>query len=157
MQLHLKIDLTRKIKVYTDGASRGNPGAAAVGIVILDDEEKEIRTHKRSIGTATNNFAEYTALAESVSLLKDLEEPFDEINFFCDSELVVKQIRGEYKIKNKELIRLSLEFWKEIKSLNKKFSITHIPRAENKRADSLANEALDENKNDSNGRSLLIN
>ena len=148
-----------KVKVYTDGASRGNPGSAAVGVLIQDESCNEIKTFKKFIGECTNNVAEYTALIESVKLLKELNEPFEEINFFCDSELIVKQIRGEYKIRNKDLINLSLEFWKEIKSLNIKFSIKHIPREENKTADKLANEALDENKMnfDSEDKSLLIN
>ena len=149
--------MNRKIKVYTDGASRGNPGLAAIGIVVNDENGKEIKAHKKFIGEFTNNVAEYTALIESVNVLKDLKEQFDEINFYCDSELVVKQIKGEYKIKHKDLIRLSLEFWKEIKLLNKKFSIQHIPREENKTADRLANEALDENNNTAADRSLLIN
>ena len=136
----------KKINVFTDGASRGNPGLASIGIVIRDESGNEIKTHKEFIGETTNNFAEYTALVKSLKLLKDLNGSYDEINFFCDSELVVKQIKGIYKIKHKDLIKLSLEFWKEIKSLNKKFSIKHVPRAENKRADELANEALDENR-----------
>ena len=145
-----------RVKVFTDGASRGNPGTAAVGIVINDEYDKEIMTLGKYIGECTNNVAEYTALIESVKLLKELNEPFEEINFFCDSELIVKQIRGEYKIKNKDLINLSLEFWKEIKSLNKKFSIRHIPREENKTADLLANKALDENGDNKIDRSLLM-
>lgn len=145
-----------RVKVFTDGASRGNPGTAAVGIVINDENDKEIRTSGKYIGECTNNVAEYTALIESVKLLKELNEPFEEINFFCDSELIVKQIRGEYKIRNKDLINLSLEFWKEIKSLNKKFSIRHIPREENKTADLLANKALDETGDNKIDRSLLM-
>lgn len=144
------------VKVYTDGASRGNPGSAAAGIVIKDETGNEIKTFGKYIGECTNNVAEYTALIESVKLLKELNEPFEEISFFCDSELMVKQIKGEYKIRHKDLIKLSLEFWKEIKSLNKKFSITYIPREENKTADKLANEALDEIKNSTDGRNLLI-
>lgn len=136
--------MEKKIKVYTDGASRGNPGLAAIGIVIQNESGKEIQTYKKFIGESTNNVAEYTALVQGAKLLKVLTEPFNEINFFCDSELVVKQITGKYKIKHKDMVRLSLDFWNEIKSLNKKFSITHIPREENKKADSLANEALDE-------------
>ena len=145
-----------RVKVFTDGASRGNPGTAAVGIVINDENDKEIRTSGKYIGECTNNVAEYTALIESVKLLKELNEPFEEINFFCDSELIVKQIRGEYKIRNKDLINLSLEFWKEIKSLNKKFSIRHIPREKNKTADLLANQALDGTGDNKIDRSLLM-
>jgi ribonuclease HI len=147
----------KKINVFTDGASRGNPGLAAIGVVITDETGTEIKTFKKFLGEFTNNFAEYTGLIESVKLLKDLNLEFDELNFFCDSELVVKQVKGLYNIKHKDLINLSLEFWKEIKSLNKKFTITHIPREQNKTADRLANEALDENQNSYIDRSLLLN
>ena len=136
--------MAKKIIVYTDGASRGNPGSAAIGIVIKDESGKEIQTYKKFIGKSTNNVAEYSALIQGAKLIKELAETFDEIDFFCDSELVVKQIKGVYKIKHKDMIKLSLDFWNEIKSMNKKFSITHIPREENKTADRLANEALDE-------------
>lgn len=145
----------KKLKVYTDGASRGNPGRAAIGIVIADEEGRVIKTHKKFIGEFTNNVAEYSALVESVRQLKSSGIEFEEINFFCDSELIVKQIKGEYKIKNKDLIQLSLVFWNEIKSMNKKFSITHVPREQNKMADKLANEALDESTGANTDRSLL--
>lgn len=146
-----------KIIVNTDGASRGNPGLASIGILISDENGKEILKHKKYIGEHTNNFAEYSALVESVKLLKELSVQFDEINFLCDSELVVKQIKGEYKIKNKDMINHSIEFWNLIKSLNIKFSITNISREENKAADTLANEALDEYLENSPDKSLLIN
>jgi len=148
--------LGKKIKIFTDGASRGNPGLAGIGIAVVSDEDKPIETHKKFLGKYTNNYAEYVALIEGVRLLRSMDREFDEIHFYLDSELVVKQIKGEYKIKHKELIKLSLEFWKEIKSLNKKFSIKHIPREENKLADKLANEAIDEYKPDESGKDLLI-
>lgn len=146
----------KKIRIYTDGASRGNPGNAAIGIVIEDEAGNEIQTAKKFLGNYTNNVAEYCALIEGVKTLKNVTFDFSEINFFCDSELIVKQIKGVYKIKNKDLIKLSLEFWKEIKSVNKKFSINHIPREKNSRADQLANEALDENIHGEIDRSLLM-
>lgn len=133
-----------KVKIFTDGASRGNPGKAAAGILITDETGNELLTHKKFLGVQTNNAAEYTALIESVIFLKKSGLEFDEIEFYCDSELVVKQIRGQYRIKHKDLIKLSLDFWKEIKSINKNFTITHIPREQNMIADRLANEALDE-------------
>lgn len=132
------------IKIYTDGASRGNPGLAGIGIVVCDDKNEISETHKKFLGNFTNNSAEYLALIESVKILRNSELNFSHINFYLDSELVVKQIRGEYKIKHADLIKLSLEFWKEIKTLNKNFSIHHIPREKNKTADKLANEAIDE-------------
>ncbi|MEP7147165.1 MAG: ribonuclease HI family protein [bacterium] len=147
------------VNVFTDGASRGNPGSASIGIVIKNDEGKEIKTYKKFIGKFTNNTAEYTALIESVKLLKQITGNFDEINFFSDSELMVKQINGQYKVKNPDMIKLSNEFWKEIRSINKKFTISHISREKNIIADKLANEALDENAgiNINNDKSLLKN
>jgi ribonuclease HI len=136
--------LSGRIKIFTDGASRGNPGKAAAGILITDETGNELLTHKKFLGVQTNNAAEYTALIESVIFLKKSGLDFSEIEFYCDSELVVKQIRGQYRIKHKDLIKLSLDFWKEMKSINKNFTITHIPREQNKIADRLANEALDE-------------
>jgi ribonuclease HI len=132
------------LKVYTDGASRGNPGLAGIGIAVMDSEDKIIKTDKKFLGTFTNNSAEYTALIESVKSLRSLEIDYDEINFFLDSELVVKQIKGQYKIKHQDLIKLSLKFWNDIKLLGKDFTITHIRRENNKIADKLANEAIDE-------------
>lgn len=132
------------IRVYTDGASRGNPGLAGIGIVFCDDKNEILETHKKFLGKFTNNSAEYLALIESVKILRNSELNCSHVNFYLDSELVVKQIRGEYKIKHADLIKLSLEFWKEIKLLNINFSIHHIPREKNKTADKLANEAIDE-------------
>lgn len=146
-----------RLNVFTDGASRGNPGPSALGVVINDANGKEICVHKRYLGECTNNMAEYNALVEAVIILKQIDLQFDEISFYCDSELVVKQIKGDYKLKNKELIKLSLKFWKEINELGKKFTINYIPRTENKRADKLANEALDESETSGIDRSLLDN
>lgn len=140
--------------MFIDGASRGNPGKAGAGIAVKDEENKIIATHKKYLGTCTNNVAEYNAVIESISFLKNSNIEFDVINFYSDSELIVKQIKGLYKIRNKDLIELSIKFWNEIKSLNKKFSITHVPREENSHADKLANEAIDEMGSD---RSLMIN
>ncbi len=137
--------MEKKIKVYTDGASRGNPGLAGIGIAILDDHNDILVTFKKFIGRSSNNFAEYSALIEGVNLIKKLNVQFDIINFYLDSELVVKQIKGEYKIKNKDLIELSIQFWKDMKVLNKNFTITHVARDQNKLADKLANESIDEN------------
>jgi ribonuclease HI len=136
--------LENTILVFTDGASRGNPGLSGIGIAVTNKNKKIVETSKRFIGTVTNNFAEYTALIESVKLLGKINHPFEKIIFYLDSELVVKQIKGEYKIKHKELMKLSLEFWSEIKKLNRQFTVYHIPREENKTADNLANEAIDE-------------
>lgn len=134
------------IKVFTDGASRGNPGAAAIGILICDKNNITLREYKEYIGTTTNNQAEYAAIIKSLDLIKELKESleFDLIEFYSDSELMVKQIRGEYKIKNSGLKPLIIDFHSKIKQLPVKFTISHIKREFNKTADILANKALDE-------------
>lgn len=125
--------------IYSDGGARGNPGPAAIGVVIYQNK-KVITTIARCIGETTNNQAEYQAII--AGLEKVLELQGQEIECFLDSELVVKQLRHEYKVKNKDLAslfvkahNLSLQF--------KKISFKHIPREDNKAADKLVNQALD--------------
>lgn len=127
-----------EIKIYTDGASRGNPGPAGCGYVIYSDGI-EISSGKKYLGTATNNVAEYTAVLEAC---KDpVLAGHTHLNFYLDSELVVKQMKGEYKVKNQGLIPLKDELRK---MLREKFvTFTHIPRALNSEADKLANQAID--------------
>ena len=126
--------------VNIDGAARGNPGEAGIGIVIKSGKKiiKEIAGH---IGSTTNNIAEYTAL------IKGLEETlvlgFKEADFISDSELLVKQINGEYRVKNEGLKPLYLHAQSLIKRL-KHFSIQHTYREQNKEADQLANKGIDE-------------
>ena len=132
------------IKVFTDGASRGNPGNAGIGIAVLDESGALISSHKEFIGQCTNNVAEYTALIKSLDLIERIDPRVSGILFYCDSELLVKQLTGQYRIKHKDLIELSLKFRKRIKQLNIPFEISHITRDKNKTADRLANEAIDE-------------
>ena len=136
--------MTNFISVFTDGASRGNPGNSAIGIAVYDSNNMPAVEFKKFIGTGTNNSAEYRALIESIEIIKRLKIEFEMINFYCDSELVVKQVRGEYRIKNSDMIELSQEFFKGLNNLQKKYKITHITRDKNKTADMLANKALDE-------------
>jgi ribonuclease HI len=128
-----------KIDIFTDGASRGNPGHAACGFAVYADGV-EIYTGKKYLGVATNNFAEYTAVIEAAKSPLVAGEP--EINFFLDSELVVKQMKGEYKVKHPNIIPLKQELDAVISG--KRVTFTHVPRAQNKIADRLANEAIDE-------------
>lgn len=132
------------IKIHTDGASRGNPGDAAIGIAIFDGNGIIIASHKEYIGKQTNNHAEYTALVKSVEIAKNLETEYDKIEFYTDSELMVNQLTGKYIIRNENLRNLSLKFNKEIKILGKPYEIFHVRRESNKDADKLANEALNE-------------
>ena len=147
--------MEKEIRVFTDGASRGNPGKSGIGIVIKDASAKILTTYKEFIGEESNNSAEYKALIKSIDIIKSLDQNFSLIQFFSDSELIVRQITGKYKIKNQNLIKLSLHFWNSMNELNKKFKITHITRDKNILADKLANEAIDELGNHID-RSLLI-
>jgi len=128
-----------KITVYVDGASRGNPGHAGIGIVIVDKRGNLIKELSDYIGETTNNIAEYTAL---LTALKEVREMgYDDVEVVSDSELMVKQINGEYEVKNlglKKLYDQAKEIIKELKS----FSIRHVRRSENKRADELANQGI---------------
>lgn len=134
-----------KIKVYTDGASRNNPGHAGIGIVIYDENDFIIRTYKEYIGLATNNQAEYRALIKSVGLLKGLVPKYsgERVEFYSDSELLVNQINFDYRVKEPELALLNNKFHVLMKKLGKPFSISHVNRGKNKNADMLANKAID--------------
>ena len=126
--------------VYTDGAARGNPGPAAIGIVIQDQTGHTVYESSRTLGVHTNNEAEYLALIAALQYLR--EAKVQAADFHLDSELVVRQIKGEYRVKEP---RLKALHGQAIMLLNAvpKHSFRHIPRARNARADELANEALD--------------
>lgn len=132
------------IKVYTDATAKGNPGPSGLGVVILDSSNEIILSHKKFIGKATNNQAEYTAILEAIELLKNLKHNYDFIEFYSDSLLMVSQLTGKYKIKDKYLMRNAMNFWDGINKLGKKYSVTYIPREQNAIADKLANEATKE-------------
>ncbi|MCA9406963.1 MAG: ribonuclease HI family protein [Candidatus Omnitrophica bacterium] len=134
----------KTIKVHTDGASRGNPGDAAIGIAVYDEYGNTIATYNEYIGKQTNNYSEYSALVKSLELLHNVEINYDKIEFYSDSELMVNQLTGKYIIRNERLRDLSLKFKEEIRILGKPFEIFHVSREDNKDADKLANEALNE-------------
>ncbi|MBN8568843.1 MAG: ribonuclease HI family protein [Ignavibacteria bacterium] len=136
--------MVKKIKVYTDATAKGNPGPSGLGIVIKDESDEILLTHKEYIGKATNNQGEYTALLKSLTLLKNLQTEYDFVEFYSDSLLMVSQLTGKYKIKDKYLMRNAMNFWEGINKLDKKHSITYIPREQNSIADKLANEATKE-------------
>ena len=131
--------MEKKMVLYTDGCCRGNPGPAGIGVVIKDSHKKILKELSEYIGEATNNIAEYSALIRGLEAAGDLGA--DEIKVFMDSELVVKQVKGEYRVKDevmKELFQQTLEALKDFKS----FEIKHIDRSKNKEADKLANRAI---------------
>jgi ribonuclease HI len=126
--------------IYTDGASRNNPGPAAIGALIKDGAGQTVATISETIGTATNNQAEYTAVI--TALEKAIGLGARRVVIKSDSELVVKQLNGEYKVKKAGLRPLYQEVVRLAGALEN-FTIAHIPRAQNKEADGLANQALD--------------
>jgi probable phosphoglycerate mutase len=129
-----------KARLSTDGGARGNPGPAAYGYVLETDDGTVLAAHGEAIGTATNNVAEYRALV--AGLQNALELGVDEVEVVSDSELLVKQMRGEYKVKNEALRELSLEAAKLARRL-RSVSYTAVRREHNELADRLVNEALD--------------
>ncbi len=128
-----------RVVIFTDGVSRGNPGAAAIGATIADEQGRLITSVSQPIGRATNNQAEYraiiAALEEAVSL------GASQVDIYSDSELVVRQINGRYRVKNVALKPLYQQV-KQLQNQFENFTITHVPRQENTAADNLANIAL---------------
>lgn len=130
-----------ELHVFVDGAARGNPGPAAIGVVVLTRQGRKVAAFGEAIGEATNNFAEYTALVHALRLLSVYE--VDRLRLYADSELVVQQIKGAYRVKERSLRSL----YSQVMSMLARYrdwSIQHIPREENQEADRLANQALDE-------------
>lgn len=125
--------------VYVDGAAKGNPGPAAVAAVACLPDDEVLTSSAREIGHATNNVAEYRALLEGIRLARDLGAR--KVVFRLDSELVVKQMNGEYKIKNEALKLLATEAEAEAACFER-CVYEKIPRESNREADRLANEAL---------------
>jgi ribonuclease HI len=133
--------MAKILVINTDGGARGNPGPAGIGVVIRDAASGDlVFDHGGYIGEATNNVAEYRALLKALETARDLGA--DELQINMDSELVVRQMLGQYKIKQPELQKLAAEVIKVLKSFSK-FSFTHVRRELNKEADALVNQALD--------------
>ena len=123
-----------------DGGSRGNPGPAAVGVVVRTPDGEVVAEAAETIGSATNNVAEYRALLRGVELAR--EHGADELEIYGDSELVVKQVRGEYKVKDAGLKPLHAEARAALAGLEA-WSFDHVRRESNAHADDLVNQALD--------------
>lgn len=128
--------------LYTDGGARGNPGPGAIGVVLENEKGEAVYELSKFIGECTNNEAEYVALWTGLQMAVSKE--LKKVDAFVDSELVVKQVNGEYKVKNARLKKM----YQRVKSLISNFdqiSFTHVKRSANKKADALVNEALDNN------------
>jgi ribonuclease HI len=138
--------MTCSLNVYTDGGSRGNPGPGAIGVVIQSQAGKTIHSFSRAIGHTTNNVAEYTAVIEALKWLiankdKIVNYKLSIINFYSDSQLMVNQLNGNWKIKDPELRQKNIQ----VRSLEQLFKrpirYQAIPRTKNKTADSLVKKA----------------
>jgi ribonuclease HI len=131
------------LRLYTDGAARGNPGPAGLGVVIEDDQGMRLGGLCRYLGKATNNQAEYYALIEGLQAVRDWNP--DRLEIYLDSQLVVEQVNGRYRVKNQDLKPLYQRARELIDSFPE-VVIRHVERAKNKGADALANRAIDEYK-----------
>lgn len=129
----------KKVVIHADGASRNNPGPAAIGATIKDEQGRLLATISRSIGRATNNQAEYRAVIAALEKAVELGARQVEINL--DSELVARQITGRYRVKNEALKPLFGKVNELLDSLDS-FKVRHVPRRLNREADALANSAL---------------
>jgi len=132
--------MSRSIDIFIDGASRGNPGPSGIGVVFFDDNKKAVKKLFKFIGNGTNNVAEYTALIYGVQ--EALIDKYENITINSDSELLTRQLRGEYRVKNENL----KPFYEQFLHLSRGFSkidVVSIPREQNKIADNLANKAVD--------------
>lgn len=132
-----------KIQMYSDGGARGNPGPAAIGVVICDTRGEILREHGETIGDATNNIAEYTGVIVGLALARELGA--EEIDYYVDSELVAKQVTGQYKVKTPHIQKLCQEVLRRMNAF-KRVTFRHVPRENDKIriADKLVNEALDD-------------
>ena len=129
-----------KLVVNVDGGARGNPGPAAVAAVARDAGGEELTERAEVIGVATNNVAEYRALLLGIQLAAELEAT--ELELVGDSELIVKQVKGEYKVKDPTLRELSEQVRAALAGFDR-WSIRHVRREQNADADALVNQALD--------------
>jgi len=129
-----------KLTVNVDGGARGNPGPAAIGVVVRNDDGAVVEAVGETIGATTNNVAEYRALLRGLELAS--AHGADEVELIGDSELVVRQVEGRYKVKNAGMKELHAQAKAMLADFDS-WSIRHVKRAQNADADKLVNEALD--------------
>jgi ribonuclease HI len=138
-----------KIVIFTDGGSRGNPGPAALGVFIKTDDGKELARIGKTLGITTNNVAEYSAIIEGFNWLLVNKEKLsiDDVKFYMDSQLACSQLNGLYKVKNPAIREFVFEIRQKEAELKIPISYTHVPREQNKQADFMVNQALDNELN----------
>lgn len=138
----------KELNIHCDGGARGNPGPAAIGAYATVNQQ-HLFSLSEYIGQATNNVAEYTAVIRSLEYLLANHIKAQQVNFFLDSQLIVKQLSGEYKIKQPHLQKLHLSLRRLLHHLNQQqlcpsINFTHVKRELNKQSDALVNQALDQ-------------
>jgi ribonuclease HI len=135
----------RRVRVFTDGAARGNPGPAGAGAVILDEEGRVLARLGKFLGKQTNNVAEYQGLLLGLRRTRQLGAR--EVEVRADSQLLIRQLQGKYAVKNEVLKRLHEEALALLRSFER-YELVHIPREQNDLADEMSNRAIDEQMND---------
>lgn len=139
--------MKNELTIHTDGGSRGNPGPSACAFVVEEGVEI-LHTGSKFLGKATNNHAEYSGVVLALDWLntqKQITNHYSQITFFLDSELIVRQINGRYKVKDENLKKLHTEVNNKTREMAKEISFKNVPREQNKIADRLVNEILDKN------------
>jgi ribonuclease HI len=133
-----------QLEIFTDGGSRGNPGEAAIGVVVREGDTILYESGK-TIGIATNNEAEYQAILHSLFWLESQKQvcATSTITWKLDSKLVVEQLSKRWKIKEPRMLTFAQQAWKLLEKIGLSYKIKHIPREENSHADALVNQALD--------------
>ena len=135
------------LTIFTDGGARGNPGPAAMGIVIYDSSGEIVHEHQEYLGEKTNNEAEYSAFEYSLRWLSKnagiITKPVSHVSWKLDSLLVVEQLNKKWKVKEPRLQKIVTELSHQLSALSFPFTIAHVPRKENAYADKLVNQALD--------------
>jgi ribonuclease HI len=136
--------MNQPLNIYTDGGARGNPGPAAIGVVVKDQQNKVIHQFGQTIGKATNNIAEYQAVIAALEYLITNQYQPSSINFFLDSKLVASQLNGLWKVKDANLRNKVIHIRQLEADLNTNIRYTTIPREKNHEPDTLLNQALDQ-------------
>lgn len=140
------MDKTTYINIYTDGGSRGNPGESALGVYVEDERGDTLAEIGKTLGIRTNNFAEYSAIAEALSWVLENKHQLlslNKINMFMDSQLAVSQLNGVYKVKSASLREILFSIRQKEAEIGLRITYSHVRREYNKKADKLVNLALD--------------
>ncbi len=133
---------SKGLKIYCDGGARGNPGPGASAFVVFDDEERVLHEEAKTLGTTTNNIAEYTAVLMAVEWLSK-NKIQQSVEFYLDSLLVVNQLNGLFKIKNEKLYEIAQKITENVLAFPSTITFQHIGRNKNTHADALVNRVLD--------------